>query len=33
MHIESGPTGERKVRTTLMFLMFDFMDDWFAYDG
>lgn len=33
MHIESGPTGERKVRTTLMFLMFAFMGAWFAYDG
>lgn len=33
MHIESGPTGERKVRTTLMLLMFAFMGAWFAYDG
>ncbi|MCC7315956.1 MAG: hypothetical protein IT419_14175, partial [Planctomycetes bacterium] len=33
MPIESGPTGERKVRTTLMFLMFAFFSAWFAYDG
>src|SRR5215510_874955 len=33
MYIESGPTGERKVRTTLLFLMFAVFAAWFAYDG
>jgi len=33
MHIESGPTGERKVRSTLLFLMITGFAGWFAYDG
>lgn len=33
MRIESGPTGERKVRTTLLFLMIAVFAVWFAYDG
>ncbi|RIK69359.1 MAG: hypothetical protein DCC65_01045 [Planctomycetota bacterium] len=33
MRIESGPTGERKVRTTLMLLMVAVFAVWFAYDG
>lgn len=33
MHIESGPTGERKVRTLLLFLMVAVFSAWFAYDG
>lgn len=33
MRIESGPTGERKVRTFLMLLMFAVFSVWFAYDG
>lgn len=33
MRIESGPTGERKVRTTLLFLMVAVFSAWFAYDG
>lgn len=33
MRIESGPTGERKVRTLLLFLMVAVFAAWFAYDG
>ncbi len=33
MQIESGPTGERKVRTLLLFLMVAVFSAWFAYDG
>ncbi len=33
MRIESGPTGERKVRTTLLLLMVAVFSAWFAYDG
>lgn len=33
MHIESGPTGERRVRTLLLFLMVAGFSGWFAYDG
>lgn len=33
MPIESGPTGERKVRTSLLFLMVLVFGLWFAYDG
>jgi hypothetical protein len=33
MRIESGPTGERKVRTLLMFLMVAVFGVWFGYDG
>jgi|CXWL01.1.fsa_nt_gi hypothetical protein len=33
MRIESGPTGERKVRTLLMLLMVGVFAVWFAYDG
>jgi hypothetical protein len=33
MRIESGPTGERKVRTMLMLLMVGVFAVWFAYDG
>ena len=33
MPIESGPTGERKVRSTLLFLMVLIFGLWFAYDG
>lgn len=33
MRIESGPTGERKVRTSLLFLMVAIFSAWFAYDG
>ncbi len=33
MPIESGPTGERKVRSLLLFLMVFSFALWFAYDG
>jgi hypothetical protein len=33
MHIESGPTTERKVRTSLLLLLVVFFGAWFAYDG
>jgi hypothetical protein len=33
MPIESGPTGERKVRSLLLFLMVFAFSGWFAYDG
>jgi len=33
MQIESGPSGERKVRTSLLFLMVAVFAVWFAYDG
>ena len=33
MRIESGPTGERKVRTLLLFLMVAVFAIWFGYDG
>ncbi|HKQ48629.1 MAG TPA: hypothetical protein VJZ71_11210 [Phycisphaerae bacterium] len=33
MPIESGPTGERKVRSSLLFLMVLVFGFWFAYDG
>jgi hypothetical protein len=33
MRIESGPTGERKVRTLLLLLMVAGFSGWFAYDG
>ena len=33
MPIESGPTGERKVRSSLLFLMVLVFGLWFAYDG
>lgn len=33
MHIESGPTTERKIRTTLLLLMVAVFSVWFAYDG
>jgi len=33
MRIESGPTTERKVRSTLMLIMFSAFSAWFAYDG
>lgn len=33
MPIESGPTGERKVRSLLLFLMVLAFGLWFAYDG
>jgi hypothetical protein len=33
MHIVSGPTGERKIRTLLLFLMVAIFAGWFAYDG
>ncbi len=33
MPIESGPTGERKVRSLLLFLMMLAFSLWFAYDG
>ncbi len=33
MRIESGPTGERKVRVLLMLVMFAGFSIWFAYDG
>ncbi len=33
MRIESGPTGERRVRTLLLFLLVTVFAGWFAYDG
>lgn len=33
MRIESGPTGERRVRTLLLLLMVAGFSGWFAYDG
>ncbi len=33
MRIESGPTTERKIRTTLMLLMVAVFSVWFGYDG
>ncbi|MFH1419912.1 MAG: hypothetical protein ABII12_16690 [Planctomycetota bacterium] len=33
MRIESGPTGERKIRTLLMLIMVAAFSIWFAYDG
>jgi hypothetical protein len=33
MRIESGPTRERKIRTSLVFLMVAVFALWFAYDG
>lgn len=33
MRIESGPTRERKVRTSITFLLVVLMAVWFAYDG
>ncbi|HVP13025.1 MAG TPA: hypothetical protein VMV94_17755 [Phycisphaerae bacterium] len=33
MRIESGPTGERKVRTLLLLIMVAGFSAWFAYDG
>lgn len=33
MPIQSGPTGERKVRSSLLFLMVLVFGLWFAYDG
>src|SRR5262245_59322417 len=33
MRIESGPTTERMVRSTLMLLMFGGFAAWFGYDG
>jgi hypothetical protein len=33
MRIESGPTGERKIRTSLLLIMVAGFSCWFAYDG
>lgn len=33
MRIESGPTGERRVRTLLLFVMVAGFSGWFGYDG
>jgi hypothetical protein len=33
MRIESGPTGERKIRTVLLLIMVAGFSGWFAYDG
>ncbi|MBN2561431.1 MAG: hypothetical protein JXQ75_10925 [Phycisphaerae bacterium] len=33
MRVESGPTGERKIRTLLLFLMMAVFAVYFAYDG
>ena len=33
MRIESGPTGERKIRTSLLLIMVAGFSGWFAYDG